>query len=1250
MVVSDLQGSTALAERLDPESLRDVLDQYFDELGRVLESLGGRIEKRIGDAMVTVFGLPAPRPDDALRAVQAVAECQATLANLNDRLGRTAGVHLTNRTGVSTGRVIFAEAGAGHRVLAGEALEIASGLEPIAPPLEALLASTTIEAIGAAVVTDPLAPCALKTGAVVSAARLIGVDAPTESADRGDHAADRCSSCGTRIDVAAEPAWSWCPECGGPLSVGGLKQASRRTLTIVFADLRPSPSSADMDARRQATVRCFEVLREVLERHGATVEKFIGDAVMAVFGLTQRREDDALRAIRAAIEMQASLDRLNPVLELESGVRLELRIGVNTGPVIAGDPHLGQRLVTGDAVNVAARLEQTAGLGEVVIGGLTRRLAGQTVEVEELAPLTLKGKAEPVPASRVVRVASGSSGAAGLELPMVGRADQLEILLTAFRSAVDAQACRRVRILGDPGVGKSRLVHEFVDRIPGDVRVLRGGCLSYGEGITFWPVVELIQAASGTAATDAVDTVKAAVAAFVDDPAVAERLWSLAGLTDTPYPVPELTWAVRSMLHRSGIERPTVVIVDGLHWAEPTLIELLDDVVRNLQDAPVLLVTMERPSDAEQGASDDRPSEPTSDAVLLGLEPLDDAAAELVIAAGLGQGALPVALVERVKRAAAGNPLFLEQFLTMLIDDGLLTRQEGGWQVTGDIEHVSVPPTIEAVLAARIDALDDAQRGALEPASVIGREFSWTAVNSLQREPFDLDAALAALIRRQLVVPARDPDVFIDYRFRNLLVRDVVYDGLLKRTRSVLHQRFADWLLGLSSRIGRATEVQEILGYHLEQSYHLRSGLGTVDDETIDVGRRAADQLAPAGLRAFGRGDMPAAANLLGRAARTLAETEPTRPRLLARAGEARMETGAFREAIALYDEAEANATASGDPVAAGIAEIGRLRLRYLTGDGVTDSDARAIVSRLTPIFDAAGDHRALAQCHRLLFNVELTHSQWNAAGLAAEQMIAEARTAGDRLLVRRGLPALAGVAMYGPTPVPEAIERCEAVLAQAGDDRMARALTERAMAHLMALDGRFDEARDMCTATRARLIELGWHFDAALVSLSLGPIEILAGRPDDAARELRADYTVLKAMGEQNFIATIGAYLAEAVRLQGNLDEALELAAEAAGIAAEDDIPTQVAWRSTRAKALIDGSDSEEATRLAGEAVEIALGTDDPTMRGDALMDQGTVLVRGGEVDGARRSIEAARLQYRAKRHRVGVRMATRALKEISR
>jgi tetratricopeptide (TPR) repeat protein len=655
---------------------------------------------------------------------------------------------------------------------------------------------------------------------------------------------------------------------------------------------------------------------------------------------------------------------------------------------------------------------------------------------------------------------------------------------------------------------------------------------------------------------------------------------------------------------------------------------------------------MERPLEAAVEGDGDGGAPAPGAVDLLVVEPLDEASADAVVAAAIGQAPLYEDVFDRVKRAAAGNPLFIEQFLTMLIDDGMLVPQEGGgWVLIGDLDRVRVPPTVEAVLAARVDSLEDAERSALEPASVMGREFSSRAIRELSETALDTDTALTALIGRQLIVPARDPDVIEDYRFRNLLLRDVVYDGLLKRTRSGLHQRFADWLEAFSASLGRSTEVQEIIGYHLEQAYHLRAGLGALDAEATGLGHRAADRLAPAGLRAFTRGDMPAAANLLERAAAVLPDDEPTRPRLLARAAEARFETGEFKRSIELYDRAESVATGAGDRIAAGIAELGRLRLRYLTGDGVADGEARDLVERLTPIFVEAGDHRALAGCGRLIFNVELTHSQWTAAGRAAELMIEEARKAGDELLERRGLPALAGVAMYGPTPVPEAIERCRAVLTRAGDDRATQAYVERFMAHLLAFDGRSDEARALITATRDRLTELGWRFDAAIVALSHGPIEILAGRPDLAVQELQAAYDTLRSMGEQNFITTVGAYLAEAIRQTGHPDEAIRLADEAAATAAEDDTPTQVAWRAARAKAMLDPADADAAERLIAEAVKIALGTDDIAMQGDTFLDQGTVLARLGRTDAARSSIEAALERFRAKQHRVGEGLATQAL-----
>jgi class 3 adenylate cyclase/tetratricopeptide (TPR) repeat protein len=1210
-VVSDLKGSTALAETLDPESLREVLDQYFDELGAVLESYGGRIEKRIGDMILTVFGVPEPAPDDAIRALRAVAEAQRTLASLNDRLEATWGVRLTNRTGVCTGPVESTDAGGGHLVLAGPALDGANSLEPAAPALEALVAESTVAAAGEGVEVDDPVTVELRSGTgEIVAYRLVSVPAgdDTERATTG--------------------------------TTGGADtRTSRRTLTIVFSDIRPAPGGPPPGSAeaRVALARAFDAMRAILEHHGATVEKFIGDAVMAVFGLARRNEDDALRAVRAALEMQERLRPLNDELDAELGIRLEQRIGVNTGPVIAGDPALGQRLVTGDTVNVAARLEQTAANGDVVMGELTRRLAGDATVSDELEPLRLKGKAEPVPAHRVREVRAGAAATTGrFELPFEGRAAELAALESAFAAVRADAALRRISIVGDAGLGKSRLVYELLDRLEPRPRTLRGACLAYGEGITFWPVLELVQNAAGIGGGDDVATTATRLSALVGDDEVVARLGSLLGLGDTTYPVGEIFWAVRRLLEHLAANGPLVVVVDGLHWAEPTLRDLLEHLesVRG----PVLLVTMERP---EEGTT-------TARGTRIDLAPLGEEACRALIDSVLAGGSLPGEVEVQVLRAAAGNPLFLDQLLSMLIEEGRLERRGDRWTATSSLDDLRVPPSIEALLAARIDSLGDDERGALEPASVIGREFPRAAVAALSGA--DPAAAIDLLVRRQLVTTVRDPGTFADHRFRNLLIRDVAYEGLLKRSRAVLHERFADWLESMAAFVGRLTELEEILGYHLEQAYLLRAQLGAVDESTVEVGRRAAARLAAAGERAFVRGDMPAAANLLGRAAATLAESDPRVTRLLIRCGEALLETGAFADATQRYDDAERIALEQGEPVSAALAELARVTLRYLTGGGVDGQEALAVADRLHPLFEQAGDHRGAAWCWRLRAYVELTGCRWGPAEQAAERMIEHARRANDTVLEQRVLPALAQFSVYGPTPVTDALERCRQILDAIGSDRRAKALTERAIAHLLALDGRADEGRELCAATRASLLDLGWNFDAALVSINLGPIELLAGREFEAERELRRDYEVLKEMGEQNYISTTAALLAEAVRRQGRPDEALELVTFAESVAGDEDVLTLLQVGAVRARVATSDGRRTEAVRVARETVALAMTTDAPSAQAEALLDLAEAAWEAGDLPTARESCASALTRFRDKGDRPGEARAAHLLTHLHR
>ena len=508
VVQSDLKGSTALGEKLDAESLREVLTRYFDEMRFVYESSGGTIEKIIGDAIVAVFGVPTPRSDDAVRAVEAAAESLSVLADLNDEFERMWGVRLVVRTGVSTGDVVVGEALAGQHVLTGDTMRISSAMEQNAPPLEILISESTYALVQdqiEAEVTPPVTPKGMDVA--IPAYRVVAVHPRQAGPDSGSGGEGGA----TRTTV----------------------RESRKTVTLVFADPKPTSLTDEPpspEALRDVMTRYFDAMQVALARHGATIEKFIGDAVMAVYGLPVRHEDDAIRAIRAAAEMQAALPDLNAAFRAEWGLELHNHIGVNTGEVIAGDASTGQRLVTGDAVNTAARLEQAAGPGEIILGDLTYRLARDEIEVEQIEPLTLKGKAEPVPAYRFVALREFTPESDAESSPFVGREAEMGRLTTSLDDVRGRSGAAVLTVVGDAGVGKSRLIREFAQSVSRGAHVVRGRCLPYGDGITFWPIAEIVRAVAEIASDDAHETALAKLGLLVDELDVESR--DRAGVVD----------------------------------------------------------------------------------------------------------------------------------------------------------------------------------------------------------------------------------------------------------------------------------------------------------------------------------------------------------------------------------------------------------------------------------------------------------------------------------------------------------------------------------------------------------------------------------------------------------------------------------------------------------------------------------------------------------------------------------------------
>ena len=629
-----------------------------------------------------------------------------------------------------------------------------------------------------------------------------------------------CANCGQ----GSEGDFAFCPHCGAQLPKSAAPREQRRTVTILFCDVTGSTAlgeSNDPEAFRSLLARYFERMNGIVETHGGIVGKFIGDAVMAVFGMPVAHEDDALRACRSALEMRDALPELG----------VQARIGINTGEVVSG---IQGSLATGDAVNVAARLEQAAQPGEILIGAKTFALVGDTAEVEALEPLELKGKSKPVPAFRLAAITG--SYERRHENRFVGRGAELRALRHAWQEVLDGPRCELITVLGDAGAGKSRLTIEFLSSV--GARVVRGHCVPYGEGITYLPVVEVLKQLD----------------ALPSDPAAAEALRSLLRETEHATSAEEIAWAVSRALEEQA---PLVVVFDDIHWGEETFLDLIDGVALLSSRAPLLLLCLARPE-----LTDRRPEWP----VALRLRPLpDEEVGELL------PDTLPPELRQKITRAAGGNPLFVTEMVAMASESD---------------NDVVVPPTLQALMAARLDHLPGPERSVLELGAVEGEVFHRGTVQALSEES-RITPHLASLVRKELISPERSSFPGDDaFRFRHLLIRDATYEALPKSTRAELHKRCADWL---EERGLDLVEQDEVIGYHLERASRCNDELGKADPE---LARRAGDRLAAAGRRALARGQprRPGAACALARSdapasARYRARARPVRMRVPAIAG-----------------------------------------------------------------------------------------------------------------------------------------------------------------------------------------------------------------------------------------------------------------------------------------------------------------------------------------------------------------------------
>jgi class 3 adenylate cyclase/tetratricopeptide (TPR) repeat protein len=1016
-----------------------------------------------------------------------------------------------------------------------------------------------------------------------------------------------CPRCGMSVEVADR----FCRRCGAPLGAVASGHELRKTVSVVFCDLVGSTALGerlDPEALRHVLGRYYGEMRAVLERHGGLVEKFIGDAVVAVFGVPLVHEDDVLRAVRAAVEMRSALEGLNDELERESGVRVGVRIGVNTGEVVAGDLGPGASFASGDAVNVAARLEEAAGADEILLGARTRLLLGEAVDVEPVEPLDLHGKSEPVEAARLLSVAADAEATVRhFETRFVGRGRELGELREVFEEAQAEPGCRLITVLGEPGIGKTRLVREFAASVM-HARVLTGSCLPYGDGITYWPLREIVHELCGG------DHLAGGLRSRLSGVEHAERiagliLGAIGASEDRGGSVEEVQWAARRLFERLAAERPLLIVLEDLHWAEPTFLQLVEYVADCATGAPIVLLAA-----ARDELLDESPgwALPHPHSRLLTLEPLAETEARLLVDDLSGDQPVAEQTRARLVSTGGGNPLFLEQLVALQAEDG----NENG--------ELLLPTSITAILAARLDRLPTAERDVLERAAVEGVTFNRGPIAALlpDQEAADVGGLLLDAVRRNLIrsCEASFPDDD-GYRFVHVLVHDAVYESMPKELRAQLHEQFAGWLeqtLGPRAR----GEVGEILGYHLEQAARAKQELGRPDPALAD---RAGELLTAAGRQALSRDDRLAAATLLERA---LVLTRPNRLDVALETDLANaVGIADLPRAVAIADAAAECARSAGDAAGEAHARVVAASFRAWAGDLGPDAVEREARAAL-PLLEQSGDHAGLADTWTVLFWVGNGRAHWNEALAAVEQAIEHATLAGRPHADLFDL--LATALCWGPVPAREALRQLDQRIPE---PRSPYVLGLRAA--LVAMLGRFDEAwKDM----KEQCAELG-GFGGYSGEMTLGGAAMVAGEYETAVPHLSTACEEFEALANYSLLETCTQFLARSLFFLERYDEfervcekAERLVRRRLELGVQGDPQTGQSVSQLRALVRAHHGEYVEAERLAREAVRLAEQMDALLVQGDAYFDLAGILEAAGEPDEAADAYREALERYERK------------------
>ena len=960
----------------------------------------------------------------------------------------------------------------------------------------------------------------------------------------------------------------------------------RKTVTVLFCDVTAVGSQLDPESLRNLTARGFDELLPVLERHGATVERSLGGAAAAIFGIPVVHEDDALRAVRAATEMRERLAALHQELEDQWGAYLALRIGIGTGEVVAG----GEPFAIGEPVQSALGLQREARPDELLVDERTHQLVRDAVNVE-----TSDGR---VRVAGLRAIPAGYGPVRGFDSPMVGRERERRRLDDAFEQAVIDRSCQLFTILGAAGMGKSRLVQEFVSGVAADALVARGRCLPYGEGITYWPVLEAVRDATrlddAASSEDNLRQLAALLDSEEDGAVAARRLGEVLGLVEHTSSAEETFRAVRTFVEALARRRPLVLVFDDIHWGEATFLDLVDHVSDWVRAAPVLLVCMARTE-----LLDVRPQwgggKLNATSVLL--EPLSDADSVKLLDNLARSADLDEPARQRIVETSGGNPLFVEEMLALLLEDGR------------DRATFEVPATIQALLAARLDRLPDKERAAIEAASVEGKVFHEASVAELCVAGIaDVHEALLELVRRDMI--RQDRPVFSGeraYHFRHLLIRDAAYESIPKEARATLHERHARLL---EARFGdRTIELDEIVGYHYEQAFQYRAELGSIDDQTRVLGRAAAERLGTAGRRAFVRSDVPAGVNLVSRAVALLGADDPLRVELVpnVRVVQGMSELSELSWADRVLTEAVEAAATTGDRRLASHALVQRGLLRLFTEADVTSQEILRTARQAIDAFEVLGDELGLARAWRLAAQGHYLARAAEPSAEAAERALEHARRAGDRFEQVEVVEWLLVVLLFGPCPAAEGSDRCRRLLRDVAGQPELEARVAVAVAWFEAAQGHVEPTRELLAEARRAMDDHG-EVIGQVMFYGASALMLVDDRAE-AEEVLHVGYDTLRAMGRTGHYGAIALRLAQLSYARGGLEDAEKYLEEVAECLRPNDVWDQSHWRAERAKILAQRGEFAAGEALVREAAAFAATSDFLTAQADAMLDVGEVL-----------------------------------------